>query len=691
MKKLLTLFSILYFNIQVLDAQGWLLTGNANTNSSTNFLGTTDSRALSFRVNNKQSGHIDFSASLANTAFGFQALKAPAGNNNAAFGYKASFSNTQGRFNTSYGAYALYNTTTGNSNVAVGGGALYKNITGSNLVAVGDSALYNQTSAVYNTAIGSKALYSNTSGGYNVALGLHALYNNTTGTQNTASGTYALASNTEGSYNSATGYQALYLNQTGNNNTANGFQALYFNTASFNTANGYRALYTNSTGSFNTSSGTFSMYNNTTGSSNIAYGYSALNANTSGSYNTAAGTLALFVNAGGSYNTSTGYRSLYSNTSGSGNDAHGYTALYSNTAGSYNVAVGDEALYNNSYGNYNVAVGVDALYPNTGSYYNTAVGYLALAYAGTPGYNNVAIGAFSGPDINSEGVYNSVSVGEECVTTASNQARIGNASTTSIGGYANWSDISDGRVKQNIKQNIPGLVFINKLKPVTYNLSIDAINKLVTPPVKKDKDGKLLPQTPEESNAKKAKEQIVYTGFIAQDVEKAAKEINYDFSGVDAPKNDRDLYALRYAEFVVPLVKAVQELSQQNDDLKSEIQNLKSEMNALKASVLAGSQSAVSMEQVTINEKPGTIKLEQNIPNPFNNTTTINYTLPQQYNSAKMMITDKNGKILKEVNLTAAGEGSIQIGAPGLTASAYSYSLYVDGKLVASKQMILAK
>ena len=42
-------------------------------------------------------------------------------------------------------------------------------------------------------------------------------------------------------------------------------------------------------------------------------------------------------------------------------------------------------------------------------------------------------------------------------------------------------------------------------------------------------------------------------------MEEAAKSVGYDFSGVDAPKNDKDFYGLRYAEFVVPLVKAVQE------------------------------------------------------------------------------------------------------------------------------------
>ena len=47
--------------------------------------------------------------------------------------------------------------------------------------------------------------------------------------------------------------------------------------------------------------------------------------------------------------------------------------------------------------------------------------------------------------------------------------------------------------------------------------------------------------------------------FLAQEVEKAANESVYDFDGVHKPKNDHDLYSLSYAQFVVPLVKAVQE------------------------------------------------------------------------------------------------------------------------------------
>ena len=50
-----------------------------------------------------------------------------------------------------------------------------------------------------------------------------------------------------------------------------------------------------------------------------------------------------------------------------------------------------------------------------------------------------------------------------------------------------------------------------------------------------------------------------FSGFLAQEVEAAAKSVGYEFSAVDAPKNAESMYGLRYAEFVVPLVKAVQE------------------------------------------------------------------------------------------------------------------------------------
>ena len=72
-----------------------------------------------------------------------------------------------------------------------------------------------------------------------------------------------------------------------------------------------------------------------------------------------------------------------------------------------------------------------------------------------------------------------------------------------------------------------------------------------------------------------------HTGFIAQDVEKLANELGWKFDGVNAPKNDGDNYSIAYSQFVMPLVKAVQEqqlqieaLQQQNADLIERITKL---------------------------------------------------------------------------------------------------------------------
>ena len=83
--------------------------------------------------------------------------------------------------------------------------------------------------------------------------------------------------------------------------------------------------------------------------------------------------------------------------------------------------------------------------------------------------------------------------------------------------------------------------------------------------------------------------------------------------------------------------------------------------------------------------------LSQNMPNPFNRATTINYVLPGSYLSAKIIIKDLGGKALKEISLAGHGKGSVTVNASALAAGSYQYFLYVDGKIINTKQMMLAK
>ena len=177
-------------------------------------------------------------------------------------------------------------------------------------------------------------------------------------------------------------------------------------------------------------------------------------------------------------------------------------------------------------------------------------------------------------DVSADGFNNTTAIGFSAQGTASQQVRIGNSFVTSIGGYAGWSNISDGRFKTSVREDVKGLDFILQLRPVTYNLDIDGINRML---YANRKD----PLTAADQSGASSKSSIRYSGFVAQEVEAISKQLGYDFSGVDAPKNANDFYSLRYAEFVVPLVKAVQEQQKIIEAQNATIESLKQQNNLI--------------------------------------------------------------------------------------------------------------
>ncbi|MEO8146737.1 MAG: T9SS type A sorting domain-containing protein [Bacteroidia bacterium] len=450
------------------------------------------------------------------------------------------------------------------------------------------------------------------------------------------------------------------------NNLAIGDSALYNNGATFTTAYqgayniaiGNKALLANTDGNYNTALGFESLNKNTTGNGNSVHGNGAMNANTTGSYNSALGNLALSSNTNRSINTAIGAGALRFNTSGVYNTALGAGALIYNSVGNLNTAIGNDALNSNTIGIKNVALGVEAGYVNDNSNNCTYIGYQADQNYTTDYYNSTAIG-------------NAARI------TASSQVRIGNSSVTSIGGYANWTTLSDGRFKKEINADVPGLDFINKLRPVTYHFDINKLNQFIY------RDDKVK-FTSEEL---KVKEGELQTGFIAQEVESAARELNYDFSGVDKPKNADDMYGLRYAEFVVPMVKSIQELSKANEELKQHNQELKQDNAELKKEI-AAIKKALNLPITT-----GEVKITQTDeafyihPNPA--TNRVNVTV-KNYSDKNLLLRfyDASGK---EVLSQAVTSGNIEINTSSLATGKYVASLLEGSKIISAQKLIINK
>jgi hypothetical protein len=463
------------------------------------------------------------------------------------------------------------------------------------------------------------------------------------------------------------GYQAGGANSVGIGNTGIGYQALSSNT-----------------GSRNVALGSFALVSATGLSQQVAVGDSALYRTSGGSGgNTALGSSAMQSNSTGAFNTATGYFSLHNNSTGTGNTANGYEALYNNIA-SNNTGDGYEALMNNTNGAENTALGGSALSGNISGNYNTAVGYRA----------NVNSGTFT----------NATAIGYSAIADTNNQVRLGNTSVTSIGGQVGWTNFSDARIKDNVQQNVPGLSFINRLRPVTYHFNIAKENALrgianTTAGVTSDI------------------EKVQFTGFLAQEVDAAAKKTDYDFSGVD--KNG-PVWGLRYSEFVVPVIKAVQELSSKNDSLEAQNANLQSSIETLRSAnaalqaqmqqamtrmdqfesslsqccssyMPATGQNAVPVNQVSDDTATDAAALDQNVPNPFNASTYIRYYIPATASNAQLLIVNLNGEKMFEYNIGTTGFGKQTITPGQFAPGIYYYTLFVDNKLVATRQMVMTR
>jgi hypothetical protein len=326
-------------------------------------------------------------------------------------------------------------------------------------------------------------------------------------------------------------------------NTSHGLFTLFsIETGSYNTAIGYAALHLNTVGSENSGLGTWSLFNTTTGGRNTAVGYHANSKNTTGSNNTAVGWRAISTSDSGNRNSAVGNGALLSNL-GSDNTAVGTYAVRENTTGSYNVAVGFRALGTNTTGSGNVAVGDHALDPvlgHTGSY-NTEIGWGGCCPPAYDFTNAHTFGFLARP-------------------TADNSVRIGNTNVISIGGNAPWSSPSDARFKREVREDIPGTSFISKLRPVTFRWDLERLNKFMGA----ESDA---PRNEEKAHRR-------YTGFLAQEVEEAARQAEFDFSAIIKPESKKSHYDLAYAEFVVPLIKATQERQMQINELQGIVQRL---------------------------------------------------------------------------------------------------------------------
>lgn len=100
-------------------------------------------------------------------------------------------------------------------------------------------------------------------------------------------------------------------------------------------------------------------------------------------------------------------------------------------------------------------------------------------------------------------------------------------------------------------------------------------------------------------------------------------------------------------------------------------------------------QSTFSQSITLSNQKA--IVLNQNMPNPFKEKTTITFQIPENVQSAVIVFVDNNGNILRQVEIEERGIGELIVYAQDLSSGIYTYYLMADNEMIDSKKMSVIK
>ena len=134
--------------------------------------------------------------------------------------------------------------------------------------------------------------------------------------------------------------------------------------------------------------------------------------------------------------------------------------------------------------------------------------------------------------------------------------------------------------------------------------------------------------------------------------------------------------SINYVEMVPLLVQCINELSTKVAELEgTSPKKAKAQPTAIEESV-----SDIDM-----------VRMDQNKPNPFSESTVISLNIPQETQTANIYIYDMSGKQVQSLPVGERGETNITVYASDLAAGMYIYTLVVDGKVAVTRRMVVTK
>jgi len=287
-------------------------------------------------------------------------------------------------------------------------------------------------------------------------------------------------------------------------------------------------------------------------------------------------------------------------------------------------------------------------------------GVLGIAGGGINGYNYGVQGVINGHR-NGAGVFGSVGGMASAISGLYAGYFYGSAKVTGTMTVNSLVQTSDLRLKKDIisyngsdEKVLNRVLDMNVIK-YTYKDTVPTLNASDA-----DTEGNII--MIDENNSGKR-----HIGLIAQELQDLFPEL---------VEEGQDGYlGINYVELVPVLIRAIQEL-------KAELDVTRSEASA----PMMRAQATTDVGNVSSH---GNV-LYQNKPNPFNEQTTIRFSLADDARDASICIFDMQGKMLKSLPVSSGME-SVSVNGYELGKGMFLYSLIVNGQEIDTKRMVISK
>ena len=160
-------------------------------------------------------------------------------------------------------------------------------------------------------------------------------------------------------------------------------------------------------------------------------------------------------------------------------------------------------------------------------------------------------------------------------------------------------------------------------------------------------------------------------GLVAQELQQVYPNLVYE--------NDNGYLSINYIELIPVMLQSIKELNAKVEQLSG---GSARKEKGIADDETTGVESALSKELAA---------MDQNVPNPFSGKTDIAICLPENTQTAILYIYDLSGKQVEQHDIQGRGNTVMTIHADKMDAGMYIYSLIADGKVVATKRMIVVK